>query len=68
MLLIGGELDTDTRRRAANELARQFPLAERVSIAGAGHLCSLDHPSIYAAAIKSFLHRHPASNDSLKDT
>ena len=69
MLVISGELDTDSRKRFAAELTRQLPHAERVEIPDAGHLCSLDNPKVYGAAIKRFLDRHAASsNNPLKDT
>ena len=58
VLLIGGEFDVDSRKTAAAELASQFPLAERVQIPGAGHLCNLDDPAAYNAAIKEFLDRN----------
>jgi 3-oxoadipate enol-lactonase len=58
VLLIGGEFDLDSRKTAASELASQFPQAERVQISGAGHLCNLDDPAAYNAAIKEFLGRH----------
>ena len=58
VLLIGGELDLDSRKTAAAELASQFPQAERVQIPGAGHLCNLDDPAAYNAAIKEFLGRY----------
>ncbi len=58
VLLIGGEFDLDSRKTAASELASQFPRAERVQISGAGHLCNLDDPAAYNAAIKEFLGRH----------
>jgi 3-oxoadipate enol-lactonase len=63
VLLIGGEFDLDSRKTAASELASQFPQAERVQIPGAGHLCNLDDPAAYNAAIRKFLGRHAHRSD-----
>jgi pimeloyl-ACP methyl ester carboxylesterase len=57
VLLIGGEFDLDSRKIAAAELASQLPQAERVQIPGAGHLCNLDNPAAYTAAIEEFVAR-----------
>jgi pimeloyl-ACP methyl ester carboxylesterase len=58
VLLIGGEFDLDSRKTAADELAAQLPQARRVQIPGAGHLCNLDNPAAYNAAIEEFFARH----------
>jgi pimeloyl-ACP methyl ester carboxylesterase len=57
-LVIGGELDLESRRAAADDLASQLPQAERAQVPGAGHLCNLDNPAAYNAAIQEFLARH----------
>jgi pimeloyl-ACP methyl ester carboxylesterase len=56
--VIAGEFDLESRKAFADELALQLPQAERVQIPDAGHLCSLDNPTAYNAAIRSFLARH----------
>ena len=58
VLLVGGEFDLDSRKTAADELASQLLQAERVQIPGAGHLCNLDNPAAYNAAIQEFIARH----------
>jgi pimeloyl-ACP methyl ester carboxylesterase len=57
-LVIGGEFDLEGRRAAADELASHLPQAERALVPGAGHLCNLDNPAAYNAAIQEFLARH----------
>ncbi len=58
VLVIGGALDMDSRRQAADELVRALPRAARVQIPGAGHLCNIDNPQAYGAALRNFL-EHP---------
>ncbi len=63
VLLIGGALDLDSRKRFADELMSQFVHVERAQIPDAGHLCSLDNPAAYTFTLRQFLDRHaPASN------
>ena len=57
VLVVNGEFDTLIRRRAGQSLARALPLAERVEIAGAGHLPNLDAPRAYNDALQRFLER-----------
>ena len=57
VLVVNGEFDTLIRRRAGQSLARALPLAERVEIAGAGHLPNLDAPRAYNDALRAFLDR-----------
>jgi pimeloyl-ACP methyl ester carboxylesterase len=57
VLVVNGELDTPVRRRAGEALARTVPGAERVVLAGAGHLPNLDAPRAYNDAIQAFLRR-----------
>lgn len=54
-LVITGALDTAWRRHAGDALARAIPQARRVEIAGAGHLCNLDQPQAFNAALHDFL-------------
>jgi 3-oxoadipate enol-lactonase len=58
VLVIGGALDIDSRRRIAQELVRELPHAERAEIPDAGHLCNLDNPQAYTSALRSFLEHH----------
>lgn len=58
VLVIGGALDIDGRRRFADELTRELPRAERAEIPQAGHLCNLDNPRAYTAALQNFLEQH----------
>jgi pimeloyl-ACP methyl ester carboxylesterase len=56
-LVITGALDTPWRRRAGDALARTLANAERIEIADAGHLCNLDRPKAFNAALSGFLAR-----------
>jgi pimeloyl-ACP methyl ester carboxylesterase len=58
VLVLSGEFDLDSRQASGDALASQAPQAERVQIPAAGHLCNLDNPAAYNAAIASFLTRH----------
>ena len=58
LLLINGEHDLDRRVHWARQLATQLPRAEHVGIPDAGHLCNLDNPRAYNAALKRFLEVH----------
>jgi len=58
VLLIGGALDLDSRKRIADELMSQFVHVERAQIPDAGHLCSLDNPAAYTSTLRQFLDRH----------
>ena len=44
VLVINGEFETISRRRAADALVRALPEAEHVILQGAGHLPNLDDP------------------------
>jgi pimeloyl-ACP methyl ester carboxylesterase len=57
VLVVNGEHDTPIRRRAGQALAAALPNAERVVIAGAGHLPNLDAPRAYNDALQAFLRR-----------
>ena len=58
LLLISGEHDLDSRRCFAKRVASELSQPEHVDIAGAGHLCNLDNPRAYNAALKRFLAMH----------
>lgn len=57
VLVINGELDLESRRLAGERLCALLPHAERVLLAGAGHLAALDRPAAYTATLQSFLQR-----------
>jgi pimeloyl-ACP methyl ester carboxylesterase len=57
VLVVNGEFDTQARLRAGERLRQSLPLAERILIAGAGHLPNLDNPLAYDEAIQTFLRR-----------
>ena len=57
VLIVNGALDLEPRRVAGSALARALPLAEHVSIPGAGHLPHLDQPDAYDAAVLPFIAR-----------
>jgi pimeloyl-ACP methyl ester carboxylesterase len=54
-LIIGGEHDLQNRRKAADELARALPVAERITVPGCGHLPNLDDPQAYNRILSDFL-------------
>jgi 3-oxoadipate enol-lactonase len=64
VLVLSGEFDLESRKASADALAAQAPQAERVQIPAAGHLCNLDNPAAYNAAIGSFLTRHAMSSST----
>ncbi|HEU0224759.1 MAG TPA: alpha/beta hydrolase [Steroidobacteraceae bacterium] len=57
VLVINGELDLESRRLAGERLCALLPHAQRVLLAGAGHLAALDRPAAYTATLQSFLQR-----------
>jgi pimeloyl-ACP methyl ester carboxylesterase len=57
VLVVNGECDTPQRTRAGERLCQALPNANRVVIAGAGHLPNLDDPRAYNDAILDFLLR-----------
>jgi pimeloyl-ACP methyl ester carboxylesterase len=57
VLVINGEFETISRRRAADALVRALPEAEHVILQGAGHLPNLDDPDAYNGALRAFLDR-----------
>lgn len=61
LLVISGEHDLDSRRCFAKQVAAEVPQPEHVVIADAGHLCNLDNPRAYNAALKRFLAMHALS-------
>jgi pimeloyl-ACP methyl ester carboxylesterase len=56
-LVISGQLDLQTRIRAADELARALTGSERAIVPGAGHLPNLDNPAFYNRLLRQFLQR-----------
>jgi pimeloyl-ACP methyl ester carboxylesterase len=54
-LLAVGELDRSDFHASADTLARVLPSAERVVIAGAGHLAPLEQPEAFRALLLDFL-------------
>lgn len=54
-LVITGAQDTPWRRHAGDALARALPNAQRREIANAGHLCNLDQPDAFNAALGAFI-------------
>jgi len=56
-LVITGVHDTPWRRRAGQALAQALPHAERIELENAGHLCNLDQPQGFNAALTRFLKR-----------
>jgi pimeloyl-ACP methyl ester carboxylesterase len=56
-LIVDGELDVPDFRVIADRLARDLPLAERATIAGAHHLPSLERPEAFDRAVRPFLDR-----------
>lgn len=62
VLVIGGALDIDSRKRFAHELTRELPRAEQAEIPDAGHLCNLDNPQAYTSALRNFLEHHATAH------
>ncbi len=58
LLLLSGEHDLRGRRNFAKQLAADLAQAECVEIPHAGHLCNLDNPQAYNAALGNFLEKH----------
>ena len=56
-LVINGGLDSQSRLDAGYSLATAIPGAQRVTLAGAGHLALLDDPAAYVAAVSAFCGR-----------
>ena len=58
VLVMNGEFDIDSRKRFARQIASQLSDVERIEIPDAAHMCNLDNPRAYNAALKRFLQRH----------
>ncbi len=56
-LVMNGERDVESRRRAAVVLAQALPACELASIPNAGHLSNLDNPSSYNDILKRFIEK-----------
>lgn len=57
-LIINGEYDSATRRRAGDDLVRRLPDARHAVISGCGHLPNLDNPKAYNDLVLDFIHCH----------
>ena len=57
-LIITGEHDLPARVRAADELSRALPAAQRAIVPAARHIPSLDNPVAYNAILRAFLECH----------
>jgi 3-oxoadipate enol-lactonase len=57
VLVLNGELDLETRRRAGDQLASLIPAAQRALIPRAGHLSNLDNSITYNDTLLRFLGR-----------
>jgi 3-oxoadipate enol-lactonase len=57
-LVLSGECDLASRKRAARELMARVSGAELAEIPGAGHLPNLDSPDAYNRLCREFLTRH----------
>jgi pimeloyl-ACP methyl ester carboxylesterase len=57
-LVMVGEEDQLTTPATAEYLAKNIPGAEKVVIAGAGHLTNLERPEVFNSALRTFLGRH----------
>ena len=59
-LILSGELDSQQRRSIARHLTQTLPDARLKTVAGAGHLASLDDPMAYSQAVHDFYSSQPA--------
>jgi pimeloyl-ACP methyl ester carboxylesterase len=57
VLIVNGQHDAKSRKRAGDQLERVLPLAERALVPDAGHLANLDNPHAYNETIRRFLER-----------
>ena len=64
-LVITGALDLESRRNAADLIARKLPLAERAVVPDAGHLANLDNPQAYNTLLLRFLQQHAGARPPL---
>jgi 3-oxoadipate enol-lactonase len=53
-LILNGDMDSTERRESGRTLQAAIPGAQRVMLAGAGHLAALDDPPAYADAVYAF--------------
>lgn len=58
VLIVNGEHDLDSRRRAGAELCVRLAHASRAVITGAGHMPNLDAPRDYNHIVSEFARRH----------
>ena len=57
-LIIGGAKDKGAPPEALAEAAAKIPGAEHAVVPDAGHICALENPSAFMAALKPFLAKH----------
>lgn len=57
-LIITGDHDLRSRRRAADALSETLPRAQRASIPAARHIPNIDNPLSYNTVLRAFLERH----------
>ena len=60
-LVLVGEKDANFQR-ASHVMAAKLPRAERVEIAGAGHVVNLDEPAAFTAAVERFIRAQQAAS------
>jgi len=58
VLVIGGALDIESRRNAAEAIRPKTALRETRVVPDAGHLANLDNPQAYNALLLGFLEQH----------
>ena len=68
VLVINGEFELESRKGFAKWLQAQHRQVDTVEIPAAGHLCNLDNPQAYNAALRRFLEQHAihSSHSSLR--
>ncbi len=54
VLALTGALETDARKAHARKVIETVPRGREEVISGGGHLCNLDRPATYNAAVKAF--------------
>jgi 3-oxoadipate enol-lactonase/3-oxoadipate enol-lactonase/4-carboxymuconolactone decarboxylase len=62
VLVVNGALEHESRKDSARQLARRLPRAEYLEIPDGGHLCAIDSPPEYNAALRRFLQQHAVAS------
>ena len=57
-LVVVGDADEPDILAGANLLAAQIPLAEKVVVAGGGHMLTMEQPEVFNHAVRAFLSKH----------